>query len=561
MRTQATQHWRLRRLAALAALGLLVLSRWAAAGAVLGDWGHFLSYRPRIHLLNPDGKAFTVTIYVRRWPIPQWNAPDFGVRLTNPKGEVVLAELVQLQDAQATLTVPEGPPGTWVLEANAQVGQKRTDSADFWLSTSLERAVVWTGEPTGNAIESRRVVWQASVPRKWWFWVPAGTTLFTCRAQRADRYMSQREDWGFFIVSPRGQRIRALWGQPAVKPIGKDYRQEQVVDVEVEPGAAGRFWSVDVHLGDSHNYSNINLSIDGVPPYLARSPEEWFDPDKAALPEIPLYDETPFMQSARIEPMMKERWPGLLHFSPCPSLGDPDGVEVLGDGRFALWNPEGRELAFRIGTYLPRGGFDNPPSAHVRMTGPGGAAVLDKDLRLTHVHEKDGQPTDRFKTEPGVIQAAVTGSPARWLAFTYPATPLVLIGRDADGWSRFELSAGTVRDWFFYVPKGTRSFEVGVAAKEETDVVNFEVCSPDRTLAVIYDRAGRRTVSVPEGLDGKVWHFRIDVGSATRMITRDEHPRYLDVLLTLDVRGVPGLLAPTWEQWFDPARPVAPWQR
>jgi hypothetical protein len=65
-------------------------------------------------------------------------------------------------------------------------------------------------------------------------------------------------------------------------------------------------------------------------------------------------------------------------------------------------------------------------------------------------------------------------------------------------------------------------------------------------------------VRVPEGLDGKVWFLRPDVGSATRMPPgTPEAPRYLDVSLTVDIRGVPGFLAPTWEQWFDPARPRA----
>jgi hypothetical protein len=37
--------------------------------------------------------------------------------------------------------------------------------------------------------------------------------------------------------------------------------------------------------------------------------------------------------------------------------------------------------------------------------------------------------------------------------------------------------------------------------------------------------------------------------------------RYLGLYLTLDLKGVPGYLAPTWEQWFDPERPVVSWNR
>jgi len=38
-------------------------------------------------------------------------------------------------------------------------------------------------------------------------------------------------------------------------------------------------------------------------------------------------------------------------------------------------------------------------------------------------------------------------------------------------------------------------------------------------------------------------------------------PRYLDIGLTVAVKGVPGFLAPTWEQWFDPSNPQPPDRR
>ena len=96
-----------------------------------------------------------------------------------------------------------------------------------------------------------------------------------------------------------------------------------------------------------------------------------------------------------------------------------------------------------------------------------------------------------------------------------------------------------------------------VAAEDKTDVVNFSIAAPDRTLAVIYDNAGEKTIQVPAGLDGKIWHLRPDTASATRMVTQDEPYRYQDMRLTIELRGVPGYLAPTWEQWFDPNKPVA----
>jgi hypothetical protein len=33
------------------------------------------------------------------------------------------------------------------------------------------------------------------------------------------------------------------------------------------------------------------LSIDGVPPYIARSPEEWFDPETHRKPRLKVYDD------------------------------------------------------------------------------------------------------------------------------------------------------------------------------------------------------------------------------------------------------------------------------
>ena len=75
-------------------------------------------------------------------------------------------------------------------------------------------------------------------------------------------------------------------------------------------------------------------------------------------------------------------------------------------------------------------------------------------------------------------------------------------------------------------------------------------------MALIYDHAGEKTVKVPEGLDGKIWYLRPDVGSATRLVAKNGPDcRYQEMRLTVDLKGVPGCLAPTWEQWFDPSRP------
>ena len=508
--------------AAVLTAGLWMLAaHTSVAETTLGDAGHYLVHRPKMFLLNPDGRAFTVTIHSMRWVAPEsWNVPAVKTKLTGPDGKVVF------DDKATTITAPAGAKGVYTLE---------TEGAQVWVESSLDQSVVWTGETEGNAFDNRRFITQPIVPRRWWFWVPAGTTKFTCKSQRADRYMSQREEGGVFIITPRGQRIRALWGFP---PNTEPYRQELVTEVEVEPGAGGRFWAVEMRLGDSHNYSKPNFCLDGVPPYLARSPEEWFDPTTGARPVISPYDETQFIQSARSEP---DAWPTLQHFSPCPSLGDPDGVTVLGDARFAIANPEGRPLRFRIGTYLPR---TTNEAARVRVTG---AIQFEKTLPLLHLHHKSGQPTDTLTGGKGISYFDVTGG-ERWMAFTYPATPLVLVGEvTAGGAHRFRFTAGTVRNWYFRVPPGTKEFTVRAVAD---GIMNLEINAPDRTMAVIYDTTGERVVAVPPGLDGKIWHLRPDVASAARFA---EAGRYQELNLTIDLQGVPGYLSPTWEQWFDPA--------
>ena len=134
-----------------------------------------------------------------------------------------------------------------------------------------------------------------------------------------------------------------------------------------------------------------------------------------------------------------------------------------------------------------------------------------------------------------------------------------MVGRKIDGgWRRFGFEIGTARNWYFFVPRGLRRFSVRASAAHEADVLHLEINAPDRTMAVIFDRAGEKAVDVPAGLDGKIWHVRLDFGGATRFVPRPGPPRFPSLDVTLDLKGPPGILAPTWEQWFDPARPAAP---
>jgi hypothetical protein len=555
---------------AVALLAMQALAPLATAATVVGDGGHYLRYAPKVYLYNPAGQAFTVTVHLMRWPIAAWNPTSVTLRLSDPAGNAVVDGNVEFEAASKTFAVPAGAKGVYLLEMNLPA-RHVFHGPDFWVESSLDHSVVFTGDPhatevVGNALAGRWLVVQCSVPRRWWFWVPPGTKSFTARTQWIQNYQSQREDWGITIFSPRGQRVRRLWGDldyDRGRPFDTPQSRTAVTTVNVEPGAAGRFWCVELRFADSHNYSKISFSLDGVPPFVARSPEEWFDPAAAEpVPRVPIYDDDAFIQSA-LDAETKKQWPWLAHFSPCPALGDPDGAQVRGNAEFALWNPEDRPLKFRIGTYLPRDTAGGEPlQARIRITGADGRVVHDKLEPMRHIHGDDDASVLTPATGKGVARVTVTGT-ERWLAYTYPATPLVLLGRDAgEGWSRFNLEVGTARNWYFFVPKGTPSFLVRAAAQHETDRLLLEVNAPDRTVEMIYGRTGEVTVAVSPGLDGKVWHLRADIGSGSVMTT-DGGPesRFLGIYATIDLRGVPGLLSPTWEQWFDPARPAPAMQR
>lgn len=81
-------------------------------------------------------------------------------------------------------------------------------------------------------------------------------------------------------------------------------------------------------------------------------------------------------------------------------------------------------------------------------------------------------------------------------------------------------------------------------------------------MDLIYDNEATKTVNVPEGMDGKMWYLRTDVGSASQFITAEGREyRFAGIYLTIDLKGAPGYLAPTWEQWFNPQNPVPAMQR
>ena len=537
--------------------------RAARADTAVGDAGHYLMQHPVVFLHNPTGRAFSFTLHRFQWWIGAgWNQPKLRFKLLGPDGATVLAQTVEVNDDGAAVPVPAGARGTYRLEL---------DSANtlnyLYLTSDLDRAVLWTGPPDVEVNNSQCLMLQPFVPRRWYFWVPPDAKRVTLRAQN-NVGRSQREDHGLTVYSPRGQRLAVLWGQAnadaPTTTLGKAEKRLQQADILVEPGSAGRFWSIEVRLGDSHPYSDINFTLQGVPPYVARSPEEWFDPTTGQPAAVPAYDESEYVQSDRT-PAGKARDPLLQHWTPCPALGDPDGDELRGPAAWALWNPEGRTLKFVIGTYLPRGMSaagrrgpqpdDELDHAALRVLGADGKELLATRAPLRHLHEQPGE-AKMLETGRGVARFVATEAEHFW-TYTYPGTPAVLVGAATpDGWRRFAFDLGTARDWFFFVPRGTRAFRVRVAAADATDQVVLEVHAPDRQLGGLYGNAGEQAVTVPAGLDGRLWRARFDVGGGTTLVTRLPRPRFPSLALTFDLQGVPGYLAPTWEQWFDPAAPV-----
>ena len=333
---------------------------------------------------------------------------------------------------------------------------------------------------------------------------------------------------------------------------------EQVV--EVVPGSGGRFWSIEIRNGDGHHHSSVNVTFEGIPPYLARSPEEWFDPDEGTRAPVKAYDDSSYIQAAYLQPD-RERWPNLEHWSPSPSLGDPDGSELRGRGRFAVWNPEGRELKLALADYLPRSG-QGEEAGVAKVTfkhlesGESSAATMP----VPHYHSGVAPPDVAEVLGVAGVHVVSVSDVERWWAFTYPATPLVLWGEGEGMKGTFSIEVGTARNWYFYVPQGTTTFEIAASVAHETDAVLIEVNTPDRTVDIIYGQSAGRTIVVPDGMDGKIWHLRTDIGSASRMVTA-QPPRYLGIYLTLELEGVPPFLSPTWEQWFNPESPTPPLQR
>lgn len=142
------------------------------AATAVGDGGHYLRYAPKVYLHNPDGRAFSVTMHLMRWPIASWNPAEVTLRLSDPAGKAVVDGSLDFAGPTKAFEVPAGPKGSYLLEMNLPA-KHVFHGPDFWVESSLDRAVVFTGDPqepevVGNALAGRWLVVQCSVPRRWW---------------------------------------------------------------------------------------------------------------------------------------------------------------------------------------------------------------------------------------------------------------------------------------------------------------------------------------------------------------------------------------------------------
>ncbi len=513
------------------------------AGSFIGDHGHFLYSAPTMHALNREGEAFEVTWHRMMWTMPGLGRGTYPLEVRDPEGRIVAEGELPSGVPRKTLKVPAGEPGVYAIDF------ERAGYGLTWIETTLDHSVVHAGDWEMKDGELDTFILHGMVPRRWWFYVPEDVDVFEVK-HTVLRRQSHRENYGFLVMNPRGQRVAAFYGG---RPHGFDGKRRGipkpiVKQIETDPGTRGRFWSIWVTGGDSHNFSDLQIMLEGVPPWFSPTPEQWFDPATGKAPPPLIYDES----NIRLEGgdgSNNFRW------APTPFLGDDDYNGFRGEQTLYLLNPESRELTVGVTTYLVPD--REAMKAELEAFGPGDASEPIASAAGRYAHRSNVK-LDVPAAGKGVYRIEV-GAP-RWYPWHEPATPIVIAGKATDsGAFRFELETGIARHWYFKVPEGTGRFRLGVDVAEPEHAILTEVHAPDRMLESLYTRGGAPRdawIDVPDGLDGHIWFIRTEIGSGTRLISDDpSNPRQMRVDVDLELEGVPGYLAPTWGQWFDPQAP------
>jgi len=547
-----------RTLATAAAATLLVVAT-ARAGSQIGDAGHFIIGAPAVFANNPKGEAFTVTVHRHIWASHPWGSDGrYKMSVIAPGGKVVAAGTIPSGKPKVTLRAPKGKPGVY------EIRYKPGGYGLTWIQCSLDRMVVAAGDWDMKQSYQKTFALHAMAPRRWYFHVPAGVKQFRIKTGGGIAFTSTREDWGYLVMNPRGQRVSAVYGgvPPRAKQRDAVVKNGFVTDervVYVDQGAAGRFWSIWVTGGDSHSFSDLHILLKGVSPYYAPTPEQWFDPRTGKAPGKIVYDKSQVRaldRASKTDKSGKRISRDFYDSAPSTFLGDEDYTGMRGPHTVYLANPAGRPITFGTCTYVLPIGKRSPVSYSV--FGPTGRPVLKTKGSFAW---RDSNRIKILAAGKGVYRVDVDCK--EWYAWAEPAPQMVLAGkRTAGGGSVFKLQIGIARHWCFKVPKGTRQFELAVTVPDKDHALLAELHAPDRILEILYVRGGnsrRAKVTVPAGFDDKIWFVRTEVGSATRYVSEDvKNPRRVRVDADIELRGVPGYLAPTWEQWFLPVSPPLP---
>jgi len=533
-------------LAAAGVTAVFVCASAAQAGSWLGDAGHFLNSRPDIFIHNPGNQEFAVTVHRHVWPA-DWGNGAPGAAATNrvfsPSGTCVGTGLLASTAERVVIAVPATGAGVYRLEI-ATPGYPL-----MWVECTLDRMVAACGDWEVRDGPFKTFILHAMAPRRWYFHVPAGTKRFEVK-HTVFPFQSHREDYGFLVMNPRGQRVEAFYGgKPlAVETVTPNVPIPVVRAVETDAGTDGRFWSIWATGGDSHSFSDLQILVNGVPPYYASCPEQWFDPRTRAVAPTCVYDDAPVRLRDRKDeqgnPVSRDHY----FWAPSTFLGDEDYNGWRGPQTLFLSNPANRALDLGVETYIADNAARFPVAC--KIAAPDGKTVVDARGEYGHhLSHRFSIPASGAGTYRVDIDAG------RWFPWTEPTTPIVIAGKPvAGGAGRFELETGIARHWFLRVPAGVERFSVAVSVKSPDHVLLLEVHAPDRMMDVLYVGGGApRSVAIPCRRSCRPDLVPAHGGrSATRFTSDKGRPAHNRIEADIDLAGVPPYLAPTWEQWFLP---------
>jgi len=182
---------------------------------------------------------------------------EWWLKLHAPDWQLVLDRTFEpMKEAQGNFELPaDGLTGTWRLE----VHQGYPAMVDFAFSAAPK--VVLAIEPNLARFSNDSA--------RYWFLVPKDTEQFSL----AIRQYYGGASGGLAVYDPTGQRVRSCHWTPAV--IHKE-RQWHELKIDVSPEMRGRLWSMVAAMYGGQ----YQLRMDGVPAFVATSPETFFLPDE-----------------------------------------------------------------------------------------------------------------------------------------------------------------------------------------------------------------------------------------------------------------------------------------